>query len=172
MFTSYLPLLNFIEWVSGDRTSTAEWAYNTTSDGIAYHQVYKQDQYLFTENSNQAEWGYWYWATKSTSGLTYESGQDAVVRAAFVSSGKLANTQDTDFRAINDDWPVFGLAVDLGNVGTTGVDTLFTLSLAQEYAIKFTGANGTVSLPSLWTSYFWSDIEAVCATYLPQFILR
>lgn len=46
-------------------------------------------------------------------GVTFQTGQDTLVRGQFINNGKLANTQDTNFRAINNDWPVFALSKDL-----------------------------------------------------------
>lgn len=93
--------------------------------------------------------------------MTYQSGQDTVVRGNFLNSGVLPNTQDTDYRAINSDWPVFAYANALGTVGTAPVSTLFTIVHAQQNAIYFDGASGDVSVPSLWTSYFGSDLDLV-----------
>lgn len=50
---------------------------------------------------------------------TFQSGQDIVVRNQFASSGSLLNTQDSNFRAIDDDWPVFGFARDFGNISSS-----------------------------------------------------
>ena len=148
------------EWVAGDHSSVAQWDYGTTSDGIAYHQVYRQTQLLFSETNQQADWGYWYWSTQSVSGLTYQSGQDVIVRGAFMSNGTLPNTQDTDYRPINDAWPVFGYSVSLGSV-VGPVSTLYTLGLTQEEAIQFDGETGIVPVTSLWTSYFSNELDAV-----------
>jgi hypothetical protein len=49
----------------------------------------------------------------------------------------------------------------LGNVGSSPVETLFTIVHAQENAIYFDGANGDVGVPSLWTSYWNSDLDMV-----------
>jgi hypothetical protein len=38
-----------------------------------------------------------------------------VLRSAFIGKGVLGNTQDTQFRAINDRWPVFAFARDIGS---------------------------------------------------------
>lgn len=152
------------EWVSGDRDSTAQWAYGTTPSNngqIAYHKVWKQTQLEFSENNQQAEWGYWYWATDSQTGLSFQSGTDATVRGHFISTGKLPNSNDTNFRAINNDYPVFGFAVELGTLGTTAVNTLFTLGLTQEQAIQFNGTSGYIPYPSLWTSYFSTELAAL-----------
>ena len=133
----------------------------TTTGGIAYHQFHRQTQLLWSETGDQTDYGNWYWATDNVAGLTFQSGADTDVRSAFTTSGALANTKDTNFRAINDDFPTFGFAVDLGSVGATTVSTLFSLGLTQEQAIQFDGASGIVSVPSLWTSYFSSELDAV-----------
>jgi len=153
-----------IEWVSGDRTAVAEWQYGTTTSGnsqIAYHQFYKQTQELFSETRDQTEYGNWYWATDSTTNLTYQSGTDMDVRGAFTANGVLTDTNDTNFRAINDNYPTFGFAVDLGFVGAAEVSTFFTLGLTQESAIQFDGADGIVSVPSLWASYYSTELDAL-----------
>ena len=102
-----------------------------------------------------------YYATDARNGVTYQSGADDDVRGAFAASGKLANSNDTNFRAINDNWPVFGYGVDLGSVGTSSVSTLFSLGLCQDQAIQFLGADGLTILPSLWKSYFADDVAAL-----------
>lgn len=149
-----------LEWVSGNRSTVAQWNFGTV-DGIAYHQVFRQNQLLFSEISDQGEWGDIYWATNSADALTYQSGADVDVRGAFGTSGRLANTADTDYRSIQERWPVFGFAVDLGSVGSSSVDTLFSIGLVQTNAVQFAGANGAAPLPSLWTSYFSDDLAAV-----------
>jgi hypothetical protein len=53
------------------------------------------------------------------------------------------------------------IANALGNVSSSPVETLFTISHAQENAIYFDGANGDVGVPSLWTSYWDSDLDMV-----------
>ncbi|KAJ6515169.1 DUF1793-domain-containing protein [Mycena vitilis] len=46
------------------------------------------------------------------SGVTYQTGEDAVVRTQFVNNSVLLNTKDTKFRAISNTWPVFAFAHD------------------------------------------------------------
>lgn len=151
------------EWVSGDRTQAAQWNY-TSSGGLEIHKVFKQNQQLFSEYNDQAEWGNVYYATDSGDGVTYQIGQDTVVRGSFTSGGKLNNQVDDNYRVISNNWPVFGFAKNLGSVGTTPASALFSVGLCQQEAIQFLGAQGTVSLPSLWTSYFPDDIAAVSGT--------
>ncbi|KUJ24358.1 glutaminase GtaA [Mollisia scopiformis] len=152
------------EWVAGDHSSVAQWEYGSTSDDIAYHRVWRQTQLEFSQTNDQADWGYWYFATSKSESLSFQSGADVDVRGAFIANGKLANTNDADYRPINQDWPVFGFSVGLGSV-TGSVSTLYTLGLTQENAIQFDGATGIVPLTSLWTSYFSSETDALSFFY-------
>lgn len=40
--------------------------------------------------------------------MTFQSGGHETVRQAFLDNGKLPNSQDSNYRSINDDFPVFG----------------------------------------------------------------
>jgi hypothetical protein len=153
-----------IEWVSGDRNAVAAWEYGTT-DGVAYHKVYRQTQLAFSEVNQQGEWGDWYWATQDSNNMTHQSGEDTVVRGQFASNGKLTNDGDTNFRAVASAWPVFGFSSDLGKVGSSPVSTLFTLGLTQIEAIQYEGASAYAPVPSLWKSYFDTDLAAVSFFY-------
>ncbi|PMD18325.1 DUF1793-domain-containing protein [Hyaloscypha hepaticicola] len=148
------------EWTSIHNTDTAQWSYSA-NNGVASHKSWRQTQSEFNADypDDAAHWGYWYWSTAASSSMTYQSGADVTVRGNFLNMGDLPNTQDTNYRAINDNWPVFGFANALGNVSSSPVETLFTISHAQENAIYFDGANGDVGVPSLWTSYWASDLD-------------
>lgn len=142
-------------------THTAKPPHNPSPTGIAYHEVYRQQQLNFSEIDQQAEWGYWYYATENTAALTHRSGADVDVRGQFITDGFLANTADTDYRAIDDDYPVFGFAVDLGSVSSSTSSTLFQLTLHQDFCVQFESASGNETVPCLWTSYFDSDTAAL-----------
>ncbi|KAK6432058.1 hypothetical protein LTR95_011776 [Oleoguttula sp. CCFEE 5521] len=149
----------------GDRPSFPHKSWqppsNPDASGVAYHQVSRQEQLEFSEINQQAEWGNWYYATSNVATLTHQSGADATVRSQFLANGYLANIADTNYRAIDDLYPVFAFSKDLGVVGSTSQSTIFQLSLHQKNAVQFLGANGVQSVPSLWTSYFSSDIDAL-----------
>ena len=148
-------------------TTMIPGAGNTTQPtGIAYHKVYRQNQLRFNETNDQADWGYWYYLTENVKNLTHQIGEDVVLRSAFQTDGYLSNALDNNFRAINDTFPTFAFANDLGIVGPNNtVDMLFGIALAQEQAILFEGANGNVSVPSLWTDYFSDELDAVSFYY-------
>jgi len=137
-------------------TSTASATPSASAGGgIAVHHVFKQTQQLFSESSDQAEWGDFYYSTANVANLTFQSGVDATVRNQFTSTGKLTNGQDTNFRAINDAYPVFGFAIDLGAVTATAKSTLFTVGLVQKQAIQFEGATNVTTIQNAyWTNYF------------------
>ncbi|KAE8354265.1 hypothetical protein BDV28DRAFT_147287 [Aspergillus coremiiformis] len=148
------------EWVSGDRNAIAKWDYGVTNNGVAYHKVYRETQLLFSEINEQAEWGEWYWATDGD-GMTYQSGPDVDVRAAFAKNGKLGNSNDNGYRAISTKWPVFAFSRDLGSVKTSA-STLFSIGLAQDSAIHYSGKPGGMTvMPSLWKSYFSTATAAL-----------
>jgi hypothetical protein len=56
---------------------------------------------------------------------------------------------------------VFGFSSDFGTIQRETHCTLYTIGLTQKEAIQYDGADGIVPLPSLWTSYFASETEAV-----------
>jgi hypothetical protein len=149
------------EWVAGDHNSVAEWNYGVTSDNVAYHRVARQTQLDFSETSDQADFGNWYYSTLNRANLAYQSGSDTAVRGQFQSTGKLANTKDTNYRPINQQYPVFGFSNDFGSIQGETHSIVYTIGLTQKQAIQYDGANGVVPLPSLWTSYFGSEEEAV-----------
>jgi hypothetical protein len=72
------------------------------------------------------------------------------------------NTQDNNFRAINDKWPVFGYAVELGTVGSTqGKSAVFSIGLCQEDAVQYLGKDGLKTLPSLWKDEYNDELAAL-----------
>lgn len=152
---------NVLEWVSGNSNNIAQWEYGTASDDVVYHQIFRQTQEAWTEISDQTEFGNWYWATTSQSGYSYQNGEDSVVRAQFINSGSLANTQDTNFRAISNSWPVFAHAFDLGSVGSSSVSRVFSIGLCQDEPIQYTTSSGVFPQTSLYLDYFDTQLDAV-----------
>lgn len=94
------------------------------------------------------------------SGLTYQTGQDIVVRAQFINSGVLLNTQDTNFRAVSDDWPVFAFAHDLGTISGASPDVVVSVGHVRDPAIEYIIANGATQNRSV---YFLSQFSSVAA---------
>lgn len=57
------------EWASGDPSAPVQWEV-AASDGVLSHKFYRQNQTLFSESNQQADWGSWYWATADTDGVS------------------------------------------------------------------------------------------------------
>ncbi|KAI0842595.1 glutaminase A [Hypoxylon sp. FL0890] len=153
------------EWASGDLNAIVQWDYNS-ADGVAYHQFERQSQQPLSETNQLPNWGTWFWSTKDVDNLSWQSGEDTVVRGAFINNGVLPNTKDTNFRAVQDNWPVFGFANDLGSVGSASVSTLYSIGITQDAAIELLGEGSNLTTyPSLWTDYFGSDVEAMTFFY-------
>jgi len=134
-----------------------------STGGVAYHKVFRQQQLPYAEINQQTEYGNWYYATENVASLTHRSGADTAVRQQFVDNGRLDNSADGNYRPIQQAYPVFGFSRDLGSVGSSPASALFQISLHQENAIQFLGENGVQPVPSLWTSYFANDTQAVRA---------
>lgn len=141
------------EWCSSDDGQQITWAPAQVpyqGGTVQAWTVQLKDQQPLTEQNQQAAWGTTVWATPATSRLTYQSGQDIQVRAQFVDNGTLTNANDTNYRAINDDWPVFGFCADLGTLGGAAVTVPLSIGLVRTPAVSYLGQD----LQPLWAAKF------------------
>ncbi|EMD40792.1 hypothetical protein CERSUDRAFT_103175 [Gelatoporia subvermispora B] len=155
------------EWVSGDDSLTVNWT-TTVGDTIT-HQVQLEDQTVFGEVNDRIQQGSAFHSTLNSTGTTFQTGQDVVVRAQFIQNGVLANTQDTDFRAVSDDWPVFALAHDLGTISAASDPVIFSIGHVRDPAVEYLIANDATQNRSL---FFWSQISTLddaITTFLQDF---
>ncbi|KAM3508374.1 hypothetical protein MY10362_001219 [Beauveria mimosiformis] len=147
------------EFASGDSAAIIEWEHRK-ENGLRSHHFWRRNQDIFNEANDQASWGNWYWTTKDQRGVSYQIGQDTVVRKQFTNNGHLDGSIDNQFRAVKDRWPVFALSRDLGKV-LAPVTTLFTIGITQDETIQYHGIEEKKGLPSLWRDYFKTDAELV-----------
>jgi hypothetical protein len=60
--------------------------------------------------------------------------------------------------------PVFAFSNDLGDVGTTAAEIVYTLGIVQDEVISFAGAGeGMTSLPGLWSAFYSNGVDAMVA---------
>ncbi|CAL1700859.1 unnamed protein product [Somion occarium] len=144
------------EWITGDNSLTATW--NTTVGDIITHQVQLQTQTVFGEKNDHIQQGSAFYSTQNSTGATFQSGADIDVRSQFVSRGSLPNTQDTDFRAVQDRFPVFGLAHDLGTIASPSSPVVFSVGHVRDPAIQYIIANGALQERSV---FFWTQFSTV-----------
>jgi Domain of unknown function (DUF5127)/Domain of unknown function (DUF4965)/Domain of unknown function (DUF1793)/Domain of unknown function (DUF4964) len=147
------------EWASGDDSQQITWSPSQVSYSGGTLQVWSVElasQQPLTEQNQQAAWGSTVWATPSGAALTYQSGQDVVVRAQFVSNGALSDSNDTSYRAIGDNWPVFAFCADLGQLGGSARTVPLSIGLARTPAVSYLGQN----LDPWWSKEFssWQDM--------------
>ena len=91
--------------------------------------------------------------------MTFQSGSDIDVRAQFINNGHLLNTQDTNFRAVSDNWPVFGLAHDFGNI-TKASPVVFSVGNIRDPVLQYIVANDEIQPRNL---LFWSEFRTPAA---------
>ncbi|KAF8595372.1 DUF1793-domain-containing protein [Ceratobasidium sp. AG-I] len=155
------------EWVSGDNSLLAKWstANLTANGGSIVHQVELQSPSAFAEVNDHAQYGSAYYGTNQGSGLTYATGEDSVVRAAFINQGALGNTQDTQFRAISDRWPVFAFARDIGSVtSSTSSPVVFAVGHTRDPLVQYIIAGGALEPRyAYWLSKYATASDAISA---------
>jgi hypothetical protein len=137
-----------------------EWSYGTNGN-TAYHRFALQTQAAYSEVADQGEWGNWYYATSGADGMTHRSGADGDVRSQFITTGALDNSNDDNHRAINDRYPVFAFSNNLGRVGNSQANSLFTIFHAQRDSAQLNTGSGLESVPSYWSGQYGTDEDAL-----------
>ncbi|KAJ7781099.1 hypothetical protein B0H16DRAFT_1710344 [Mycena metata] len=156
------------EWVSGDNTLTVNWT-STTTGSILTHQVQLENPTVFGEINDHTQYGSTFYSTPNAVGATFQTGADVTVRAQFINNGKLANTLDTAFRAIEDNWPVFAFAHDLGTITTATTPVVFSVGMIRDPALEYIVAGGgTQSRNLLFMSEFTTS-AAVISSFLGDY---
>lgn len=157
------------EWVSGDNALRANWT-TTTDSGILTHQTRLVNPTVYGEVRDRIQHGSSYYSTAKTANTTFQTGADTVVRANFVSSGALPNTEDKESRAINDRWPVFAFAQKLGAVTSTpSAPVVFTVGHVRDPIIQYIVKGNTLQdrLPYFLTRY--ATAAQIIADFLPDY---
>jgi hypothetical protein len=151
------------EWASSDESGVITWDATTTGSN-RYWSVQLQTQDPLTENTQMANWGSAIWGSPLAKNLTYQSGYAVDVRNQFATAGSLPDTNDTGYRAIDDDQPVFAFASDLGTVADHREQSVrFTIGHVRTPLISY-GPDATPILP-WWTTY-WSDWTEIADFFL------
>lgn len=94
---------------------------------------------------------------QGTGAVTYQTGEDSVVRNQFQQNRTLANVTDPNFRGIGDKWPVFAFSVDLGTVLACSKPAAFAVGHARDPVAQFTGTSGSEELHPFFASQYAVD---------------
>ncbi|KAG6810280.1 hypothetical protein H0H92_012609, partial [Tricholoma furcatifolium] len=97
---------------------------------------------------------------------TFQSGSHDDVRIQFLNNGRLPNTRDTAFRAIEDGWPVFGLSHDLGEVSGPTSPLVFSVGLGALLS-RARAFGSQVYSDAKKISSDYADIVALSLSYHP-----
>ncbi|KAJ7498791.1 DUF1793-domain-containing protein [Mycena latifolia] len=157
------------EWVAGDNSLPVNWT-TSAGDETLVHQIQLRNQTVFAETNDRILHGSVFYSTNTASGVTYQTGEDVIVRSQFVNSSVLLNTQDTNFRAISNSWPVFAFAHDLGEItGTPSIPVVVSVGHIRDPAISYIVSGGKLQDRS---SYFWnqfSNVSDAIASFLLEY---
>ncbi|HVV25271.1 MAG TPA: DUF5127 domain-containing protein, partial [Pseudonocardiaceae bacterium] len=157
------------EWTYGDSGAHVTWAAESNG-GIRSLTIEPANPQVLAEENDTASWGTVVWSTPERQGLTWQIGQDLVVRGNAV-TGSLPDTVDTDQpRAINDRWPVLGLNLDLGTVRGPTAPFVVTVGHVRTPAVSYLGT----PLNPLWTKYWstWQAMVSFCHGDYPSAVRR
>ncbi|KAF9067643.1 hypothetical protein BDP27DRAFT_1448939 [Rhodocollybia butyracea] len=147
------------EWLTSNDTSVIEWN-STTTGSVLTHQSQLKSQTEYVESADRIQQGSIYYSTENFEGATYQTGQDVVVRAQFIDNGVLANTLDTNFRTVSDDWPVFAFAASLGMVTSEPQSAVFSVGHVRDPVVHYIQSGDALEDRSY---YFWSNYSTVAA---------
>lgn len=161
------------QWVSGDRRSNIVWSLkeseNEDSSNLKTFKFKKEQELLFTEHGDQAEWGELHFTGPSD--VKHECGTSADLRHSFGKSGSLKNKIDDKFRSIMDEEPVFAFSKRF-NLSSNSSDTsvredsvLFTIAHIQDPVTQYASARGLTLMRPLWKSYFYSNEDMISFHY-------
>ncbi|KAG8707228.1 hypothetical protein FRC09_001952 [Ceratobasidium sp. 395] len=155
------------EWVSGDNSLGAKWSTSTltSNGGSVVHQVTLQNPVKYAEINDHTQYGSAYYGTNQGSGLTWQTGADTTLRPAFIANGALANTQDTQFRAISDRWPVFAFARDIGSTADSSASpVVFAIGHVRDPLVQYIVAgNKLEERHPYWLSKYATASDAISA---------
>ena len=114
------------QWTSGDPAAPLKW--NTaTANKIVTHSLELAEQDPYQTHIEMIKQGAAYYSAFNSSGLTWRSGEDAVVRQDWIAKGKLPNEKDNQFRSYSDRWPVFAFSLNLGALKAASKPTVFSV---------------------------------------------
>ncbi|EPS95243.1 hypothetical protein FOMPIDRAFT_1054403 [Fomitopsis schrenkii] len=157
------------EWLCGDRGQEMKWSAPTQTDDIVYHQFELTQPQAFTEVNQQACDGTAYHAMASVQGMSYQVCEDTVCRTEFAVNGTLnSNANNMTVRAINNDWPVFPIAVDLGSVSSSAEPIVWVVGFVRDPSISYTIGGQTEALRPYYTTKY-STVESALSFFITDF---
>ncbi|KLO17752.1 DUF1793-domain-containing protein [Schizopora paradoxa] len=155
------------EWISGDDNREVIWTSDVNNDRVILS-TQLQTESPFTDFSDHAHDSTAYYCMKAVSGLTWRIGADVQDRGIFTNTSQLTNTTDPNFRPVSDSWPVFGIAVDVGSVGSTpSSPVIWGIGVVRNQSVQYLGSDATTKQRS---AYYWANFTT--AVDVAEFFLN
>ncbi|KAL0061631.1 hypothetical protein AAF712_011548 [Marasmius tenuissimus] len=141
------------EWLAFANNVPIQW--ETSTSPVITHSAKTSSQNKLQENSNMAQDATLYHATNPGDGVTWQTGGHYGLRGWFLDHGSLNSTQDTAFRNIEDNFPVFAFSHDLGAL-TGAKSFVYAIGLARNPVIRQASGSGSFDLPPYWSTKYKS----------------
>jgi hypothetical protein len=96
--------------------------------------------------------------------VTYKIAADQISRGQFAHNGSLDDQQESNFRAISDQFAVFAISRDLGTIQATQAPVVWTVGYTTDPAVNYTDLSGaSVTHRSLYYKSQYSNDEALAS---------
>ncbi|KAH9914014.1 uncharacterized protein B0H18DRAFT_887524 [Fomitopsis serialis] len=154
------------QWLADDSREDQEmsWRPPTQTSTIIYHQFELVNQVPFQEQAltGRAIDGAMYFAMGLGRNITWQTCEQNACRGGFVDTGRVnPNDNNSTFRDIDDDWPVFPISVDLGSVASLDSPVVWTVGYVRDPSISYTLSGNTVSLRPYYTTQYPTTEDAL-----------
>ncbi|KAK7045344.1 hypothetical protein VNI00_007593 [Paramarasmius palmivorus] len=151
------------EWLSDDSSDTISWG-TQISASMVFHSAERMPSDKLA-NTYMAQDGILYHATLASADMTWQTGNKDSLQSWFLTQGSLNLTQDTQFRRIDDQSPVFAFANDLGTISATSQPVLWAIGYARAPVVRYTNSE---ELQPYWTTKY-SRIDDAIQAFLNDF---
>jgi hypothetical protein len=74
--------------------------------------------------------------------VTYKIAAAEISRGQFARNGSLDNQQESSFRSISDQFPVFAISRDLGTIQATQAPVVWTVGYTTDLVVNYTDLSG------------------------------
>ena len=164
-----------LQFVTNEADAACQWTQAEVLDlgggtEIQYLDISRVTPLVFQESNDRAEYGqitFAYQPQNASINTSYAIGKPiGESRNEFVATGKLAGVVDTKFRSMNEDWPTFAFAHDLGPVGKEAKSLRYVLGHTREPALQYVTPSGIEIRHEFWRSHFSTVAEAVRLSFL------
>ncbi|KAI5802839.1 putative glutaminase [Pyronema domesticum] len=149
-------------WVSHDRNVPIKWGFSRTST-LQSWAVSRQTELLFTERSDRAEWGTFFFTAPADPSVTSSTSDAGAARASFATTG-IVSKNSTQPVALGNRVFAFSKPFSKNDV-VSNTTVLFTLAMAQDPIVQFAGKDGYLPRRPLWTQYYKSASEMLSFHY-------